>query len=217
MPFLGGRVEGARECSFVSVFRRRVLRARPARAEGGRGCCTCGPRRPGAAISAPAFPAAAAGPGGSTRPGGGRVHGARGCAPRDSAPPAAGPAPPPFLLDTFPEGVRVRAGNALDPSWACPSRAFLQPQGGRRREGGGLCSGRCKGSSPSRPSPRAEIVLEASGAQRPALVPESRSAGSLRGGFPPRVAPADACPAVTRVGPSGYGHHLSCVRFGPMC
>ena len=54
--------------------------------------------------------------------------------------------------------------------------------GGREEEGAG--SGRFMGPFLPRPSQRAEIVLEASGALRPALVPGCWGEGRLRGGAP---------------------------------
>lgn len=53
---------------------------------------------------------------------------------------------------------------------------------GREEEGAG--SGRFMGPFLPRPSQRAEIVLEASGARRPALVPGCWGEGRLRGGAP---------------------------------
>lgn len=49
----------------------------------------------------------------------------------------------------------------------------------------------------------------------PPWCPDAGAKGGCAVAPPPRVALADACPAVTRVGPSDYSHHLSCVWFGP--
>lgn len=50
----------------------------------------------------------------------------------------------------------------------------------------------------------------------PPWCPDAGAKGGCAAAPPPRVVPADACPAVTRVSPAHHGHHLDCVWFGPL-
>lgn len=171
-------------------------------------CCTWWPRRPGTLPSLPLhFRTRLRGARGSARVLGVRVR----C---DSATAWCWPG---FAISPIRRISEVPEGPRRGTLWTCIGPWFLLIflAVSLEEEGRGRALEDSWAPSSPRPSLRAEIVLEASGARRPAPTPECWNAGRLRGGTP-RVAPADACPAVTRVGPAGYGHHLNCVWLGPI-
>lgn len=91
--------------------------------------------------------------------------------------------------------------------------AVLVQEEGWERRGGRLWDSWVYSS----PAPSRELrlfwkLLEPSA---PPWCPDAGAKGGCAVAPPSRAVLADACPARTRVAPADYGHHLSCVWFGP--
>lgn len=141
------------------------------------GSCTWWPRRPGTLPCLSLhFRTRLRGAGGSPRVVGVRAR----C---DSAQPGPDQVLPSLMLGAVFKFFRVPSGRV------CGERCFPSPLACGLGAGGGMGEGRGQalgfmGLFLPRPFSRAEIVLEASGAQCPALVPGCWGEGRLRGGAP---------------------------------